>query len=160
MKLYDENKSISGFNLRKLLFVQDNHEYVRGLVETVFKLWEKKKIHPIIDSVFAFEDVADAMQKMHDRRNVGKIILDPAAEPKPKPIPDPEVEAKEKPPGRTTSLLRKLSTKTVRDNSAASGAASASTSGAEKKDEKEEEKKDEKKDEKKETNGSKDGDKK
>lgn len=25
------------------------------------------------------------MQKMHDRKNIGKIVLDPAAEPKPKP---------------------------------------------------------------------------
>lgn len=25
------------------------------------------------------------MQKMHDRKNIGKLILDPSAEPKPKP---------------------------------------------------------------------------
>lgn len=30
--------------------------------------------------------VAEAMQKMHDRKNVGKLILDPSLEPKPKPV--------------------------------------------------------------------------
>lgn len=34
--------------------------------------------------LFHFQ-VAEAMQKMHDRKNVGKIILDPSLEPKPKP---------------------------------------------------------------------------
>jgi len=29
--------------------------------------------------------VPEAMQKMHDRKNVGKIVLDPSLEPKPKP---------------------------------------------------------------------------
>lgn len=29
--------------------------------------------------------VAEAMQKMHDRKNVGKLVLDPSLEPKPKP---------------------------------------------------------------------------
>lgn len=34
------------------------------------------------------------MQKMHDRKNIGKIILDPAAEPKPKPATPAKVKAK------------------------------------------------------------------
>lgn len=29
--------------------------------------------------------VGEAMQKMHDRKNIGKIVLDPSLEPKPKP---------------------------------------------------------------------------
>lgn len=33
---------------------------------------------------FVCIQVADAMQKMHDRKNVGKLILDPTMEPKPK----------------------------------------------------------------------------
>lgn len=34
------------------------------------------------------------MQKMHDRKNIGKIVLDPAAEPKPKPATPAKVKAK------------------------------------------------------------------
>lgn len=77
---------MSGFNLRKLLFQQDAHMYVRSLVDKIMDLWRKKKILPIIDSCWAFEDIPDAMQKMHDRRNVGKIVIDPAMEPRPKPV--------------------------------------------------------------------------
>lgn len=84
-KLFDENKSIAGFNLRHLLFQQNQVEYVSGILAKVFDLWSKKKITPVIDSKWAFEDVSEAMQKMHDRKNIGKLILDPSAEPKPKP---------------------------------------------------------------------------
>lgn len=93
IKLYDDNKTISGFNLRHLLFQQNQHEYVAGKVATVFELFATKKITPVIDSSWAFEDIAEAMQKMHDRKNVGKLLLDPSKEPKPKPA-EPEKVAK------------------------------------------------------------------
>lgn len=86
MKLYDENKTLAGFNLRHLLYQQNRHEYVRGVVEKVYKLFEEGKIKPIIDSTWAFEDIPEAMQKLHDRKNIGKVTLDPAMEPKPKPV--------------------------------------------------------------------------
>lgn len=35
------------------------------------------------------------MQKMHDRKNIGKIILDPSLEPKPKPATPAKGKAKE-----------------------------------------------------------------
>jgi len=93
IKLYDDNKTISGFNLRHLLFQQNQHEYVAKKIATVFSLFKTKKINPIVDSTWAFEDIAEAMQKMHDRKNVGKLVLDPAKEPKPKPA-EPEKPAK------------------------------------------------------------------
>jgi hypothetical protein len=96
MKLYDENRTVSGFNLRRLLYQQDEHAYVRKLVEKVYKLYEDKTISSVIDSTWAFEDVAEAMQKMHDRKNLGKIILDPAQEPKPRPPEEETVKGKKK----------------------------------------------------------------
>ena len=39
--------------------------------------------------------VAEAMQKMHDRKNVGKVILDPSLEPKPKPATPAKGKSKE-----------------------------------------------------------------
>ncbi|XP_022705917.1 synaptic vesicle membrane protein VAT-1 homolog-like isoform X1 [Varroa jacobsoni] len=93
IKLYDDNKSISGFNLRHLLFQQGQHEYVARKVQTVFELFKASKISPVIDSVWAFEDIAEAMQKMHDRRNLGKLLLDPAQAPKPRPA-EPEKPVK------------------------------------------------------------------
>lgn len=51
----------------------------------MFDLWKDGKIKPVIDSTWAIEDVAEAMQKLHDRKNIGKVVLDPAQTPKPKP---------------------------------------------------------------------------
>uniref|UniRef100_U5EL92 Putative vesicle amine transport protein 1 log-like protein n=1 Tax=Corethrella appendiculata TaxID=1370023 RepID=U5EL92_9DIPT len=85
IKLFDENKSLSGFNLRHLLYQQDGSEYVRSTVDKIFGLWKDGKVKPVVDSAWALEDVAEAMQKLHDRKNIGKVVLDPALEPKPKP---------------------------------------------------------------------------
>ncbi|KAG8173359.1 hypothetical protein JTE90_000416 [Oedothorax gibbosus] len=86
MKLFDENRSVSGFHLRHLLYKQDGHEYVRNAVEKIFKLWLDGQIKPIVDSTYAFEDIPEAMQHLHERKNIGKITIDPAMEPKPKPV--------------------------------------------------------------------------
>lgn len=96
IKLFDENKGLSGFNLRHLMYQQDGHEYVRKTVEKVVELWKAGSIKPTIDSTYALEDVAEAMQKMHDRKNIGKLILDPAMEPKPKPATPAKSKAKDK----------------------------------------------------------------
>lgn len=88
IKLYEESKVISGFNLRHLLYQQGMHDYVKGVVSKVFSLYEQKKIAPVVDSSWAFEDVTEAMQKMHDHKNVGKLTLNPSLEPKPKPQPE------------------------------------------------------------------------
>uniref|UniRef100_A0A131XLP1 Putative vesicle amine transport protein n=1 Tax=Hyalomma excavatum TaxID=257692 RepID=A0A131XLP1_9ACAR len=88
IKLYEESKVISGFNLRHLLYQQGMHDYVKGVVSKVFSLYEQKKITPVVDSSWAFEDVTEAMQKMHDHKNVGKLTLNPSLEPKPKPQPE------------------------------------------------------------------------
>ncbi|CAH0550798.1 unnamed protein product [Brassicogethes aeneus] len=85
LKLFDENRTLSGFNLRRLMYAQNGADYVQKTVQEVFKLFQDGKIKPLLDSTWALEDVAEAMQKMHDRKNVGKIILDPSLEPKPKP---------------------------------------------------------------------------
>ncbi|GFO27084.1 synaptic vesicle membrane protein vat-1-like protein [Plakobranchus ocellatus] len=84
LKLFDDNKVIGGFQLRRLLFRQGHHAYVRSVVTRVMELHTQGKIKPVIDSVWAFEDVGEAMQKLCDRKNIGKVILDPTAEPKPK----------------------------------------------------------------------------
>ncbi|CAG5118695.1 unnamed protein product, partial [Candidula unifasciata] len=92
LKLYDDNKLIGGFQLRRLLFRQGHYEYIGKVVSKVLDLYNQGKIKPTIDSVWAFEDVGEAMQKLCDRKNVGKIILDPTAEPRPK---SPEKKAPE-----------------------------------------------------------------
>lgn len=85
LKLFDENKSLAGFNLRHLMYQQDGAEHVKQTVSKVFQLFQEGKIKPLLDSTWALEDVVEAMQKMHDHKNVGKMILNPSLEPKPKP---------------------------------------------------------------------------
>lgn len=94
IKLFDENKSLAGFNLRHLLYMQDGSAYVRSTVEKIFGLWKDGKVKPVVDSAWALEDVAEAMQKMHDRKNIGKLVLDPAMEPKPKPATPAKTKSK------------------------------------------------------------------
>lgn len=97
IKLYDENKTVSGFQLRHLAFQQGQHQYVRGIMNKLFQLYSQGKIQPVVDSTWAFEDVAEAMQKMHDRKNIGKIIIDPSLEPKPKAQPSKSKEGSPQP---------------------------------------------------------------
>lgn len=58
IKLFDENKSIAGFNLRHLLFQQNKVDYVSGVLTKIFDLWKASKITPVIDSEWALEDVS------------------------------------------------------------------------------------------------------
>lgn len=97
IKLFDENKTLGGFNLRHFLHHQNGSDVIHSVYEKVIALWKKGTIKPVIDSTWALEDVHEGMQKMHERKNVGKIILDPSLEPKPKPAtPAKEKGKKEK----------------------------------------------------------------
>jgi hypothetical protein len=58
--LFDENKSLSGFCLRHLLYQQDGSDYVKNAVTQVFDLWKAGKVVPTVDSTWAFEDVSIA----------------------------------------------------------------------------------------------------
>lgn len=93
LKLYDDNKFLAGFQLRQLLFRENQHEYVRQLMDKLFKLYTDGTIKPVIDQVASFEDIAEAMQRLHDRKNIGKIILDPTIQPKEKTKNEAEAEA-------------------------------------------------------------------
>ncbi|XP_043479653.1 synaptic vesicle membrane protein VAT-1 homolog-like isoform X1 [Leptopilina heterotoma] len=96
IKLFYENKTISGFNLRHLMYQSGCHGFVRKAVNQVFQLWKDGKVKPVVDSTWALEDVPEAMQRMHDRKNVGKIVLDPSQEPKPKPATPAKSKTKDK----------------------------------------------------------------
>ncbi|XP_011648270.1 synaptic vesicle membrane protein VAT-1 homolog-like [Pogonomyrmex barbatus] len=96
IKLFDENKTLSGLNLRHLMYQHGSHAFVRRAVNQVYTLWSEGKIKPVVDSTWALEDVPEAMQKMHDRKNIGKIVLDPSLEPKPKPATPAKGKAKDK----------------------------------------------------------------
>ncbi|XP_060924845.1 synaptic vesicle membrane protein VAT-1 homolog-like [Limanda limanda] len=83
IKLYEENKVIAGFSLLNLLFKQGRCSLVRAVMEKLLRLYEQKKIKPVVDSLWALEEVKEAMQRIHDRGNIGKLILDVEKSPTP-----------------------------------------------------------------------------
>ncbi|GAA6233695.1 synaptic vesicle membrane protein VAT-1 homolog-like [Lates japonicus] len=83
IKLYEENKVIAGFSLLNLLFKQGRCSLVRSVMDKLLNLYEQKKIKPVVDSLWALEEVKEAMQRIHDRGNIGKLILDVEKSPTP-----------------------------------------------------------------------------
>ena len=58
-KLYEENRSISGFNLHNYLFNPMHHtrRFITEIFNKLFGLYNDGLIKPIIDSVYSFDDV-------------------------------------------------------------------------------------------------------
>ena len=53
-----------------------DEQVFRDHLESLSKMLLKGQIDPVIDSVWRFEQVADAQRHMHDRKNRGKVLLD------------------------------------------------------------------------------------
>lgn len=64
IKLFDENKTLAGFNLRHLLRQQGGTERAHRAMDKVMALWKEGAIKPIIDSTWALEDVS-IMSQLH-----------------------------------------------------------------------------------------------
>uniref|UniRef100_A0A1A8KYP5 Vesicle amine transport protein 1 homolog (T. californica) n=2 Tax=Nothobranchius pienaari TaxID=704102 RepID=A0A1A8KYP5_9TELE len=73
LKLRQTNKAISGFHLGYI----DDEELFDGTIFKLLELYKQGKIKPRIDSCYHFEEVAEAMKRMHERQNIGKVILLP-----------------------------------------------------------------------------------
>ncbi|KAM9336517.1 synaptic vesicle membrane protein VAT-1 homolog [Symphorus nematophorus] len=96
LKLMQANKAVCGFHLG---YISDEELICRTMTK-LLELYGQGKIKPHIDSCYHFEEVADAMKRMHDRQNIGKIILLPEPKkveekPKPDPVPVENVEKTE-----------------------------------------------------------------
>jgi len=74
LRLQGENRAVAGFHLGHLL---RRPELVRGALSELVALWRERKIRPRVDSTFAFARAADAHRHMHERKNVGKVVLVP-----------------------------------------------------------------------------------
>uniref|UniRef100_A0A8C3Y3Y1 Vesicle amine transport 1 like n=1 Tax=Catharus ustulatus TaxID=91951 RepID=A0A8C3Y3Y1_CATUS len=83
IKLYEENKVIAGFSLLNLLFKQNRGGLIKDVMDKLLNLYKSKKIKPVVDSLWALEEVKEAMQRIHDRGNIGKLILDVEKAPTP-----------------------------------------------------------------------------
>ena len=106
VKLFENNTSISGFSLRQFLYQQNGHEHVRATVDKVYALFLDGKVKPTIDSRFAFENVNEAMLRLHERQNIGKVVLDVKLQPV-----EEEPQPKRASRFSTKNLLKKSSEK-------------------------------------------------
>ncbi|CAF1171437.1 unnamed protein product [Rotaria magnacalcarata] len=79
LRLFQDSKSIHGFNLIQLLQYgsNDTRRYLSDIMHKVFLLYKEGKIKPVVDSVFTFEDVNSALGKLIERKNIGKVVIEP-----------------------------------------------------------------------------------
>jgi NADPH:quinone reductase-like Zn-dependent oxidoreductase len=72
LKMMSSNKAVFGVHMGLL----DNESVFRGHLEVLSEMLLKGQIDPVIDSVWRFEQVAEAQKHIHDRKNRGKVLLD------------------------------------------------------------------------------------
>uniref|UniRef100_A0A3Q3LE58 Vesicle amine transport 1 n=1 Tax=Labrus bergylta TaxID=56723 RepID=A0A3Q3LE58_9LABR len=86
LSLIQGNKSVCGFHLG---YLDGEMELISQAMNTILDLYKEGKVKPHIDSTWHMEQVGDAMRKMQERNNIGKVILTTE--------PMPEEEKKEEP---------------------------------------------------------------
>jgi synaptic vesicle membrane protein VAT-1 len=74
MSLMDQNRGVAGVNMGHLW---KEVEMLTGEMRELLALYRRGKIKPTVDSVFKFADAAAAHRRMHERKNVGKVVLVP-----------------------------------------------------------------------------------
>ncbi len=72
LKMMRSNKAVFGVHMGLL----DDESIFKGHLEALSSMLLEGQIDPIIDSIWRFEQVAEAQKHMHDRKNRGKILLD------------------------------------------------------------------------------------
>ena len=78
LSILPSNKSIAGYHLGHLLKdLEKAKEIAFNTLNELFRLYCEGSIKPQIDNIYPFSKVAEAMQRMHSRQNIGKILLRP-----------------------------------------------------------------------------------
>jgi len=75
------NKSIAGYHLGYLLKdLTNNKELALNTINELFRLYNEGALKPQVDNIYPFSKIGDAMQRMHNRQNIGKVLLQPDSE--------------------------------------------------------------------------------
>lgn len=72
LRLMTSNKAVFGVHMGLL----EDETVFKGHLASLSEMLKKGEIDPIIDSVWRFENVADAQMHIHNRKNRGKVLLD------------------------------------------------------------------------------------
>ena len=74
LALLSDNRSVHGLHLGRLF---GEVPRLTPLMELVCSEIEAGRLQPVIARAFSFAPAGDAHQFMHDRENIGKIVLTP-----------------------------------------------------------------------------------
>jgi synaptic vesicle membrane protein VAT-1 len=72
LKLLDEGVAVIGVNLGQL---QSRTALLRSELDEIFRMYSAGTIKPVIGKIFPLAEGAAAHQYIHDRKNIGKVIL-------------------------------------------------------------------------------------
>jgi NADPH:quinone reductase-like Zn-dependent oxidoreductase len=74
LRLINENKGVLGVNVGHLWH---KSLLVRGWCEQLLAWYEEGNLHPHVDRAFPFAQAPAAHQYLHDRKAIGKVLLEP-----------------------------------------------------------------------------------
>ncbi|XP_040918486.1 synaptic vesicle membrane protein VAT-1 homolog [Toxotes jaculatrix] len=134
LSLIQGNKSVCGFHLG---YLDGETELIAQAMNTILDLYKQGKVKPRIDSTWHLEQVGDAMRKMQERNNIGKVILSTE--------PMPEEEKKEEPKKEDKKEDKKKEDKKKDDKKKDDGKKEEKKDDKKKEEPKKEEKKEEEK---------------
>lgn len=72
LKMMSDNFAVIGVNLGRL---QSRGALLRGELDELFRMYDGGKIKPVIGKTFPLVDAALAHRYIHERKNIGKVIL-------------------------------------------------------------------------------------
>ena len=72
IRMMNSNKSVFGVHMG----MWKDEDVIKQQMVSLANMLENGLIDPVIDSVYRFEQVAEAQQHIHDRGNRGKVLLD------------------------------------------------------------------------------------
>jgi synaptic vesicle membrane protein VAT-1 len=72
LKLMSQNISVIGVNLGRMA---SRGPLLRSELDEIFRMYKAGKIKPVIGKTFPLGDAAAAHRFIHDRKNIGKVIL-------------------------------------------------------------------------------------
>lgn len=72
LRLMSENRAVVGVHLGRL-----RPETIRQEYEALFRYFAEGRIHPYVDKTYPLAQAPAAHQYIHDRKNVGKVLLIP-----------------------------------------------------------------------------------
>ena len=71
-KLREKNVTLSGFLMWPLI---ENKKMCSNSFAEIFKILKTKKIIPVIDKIFPLKDINQAIRRIRQRKNIGKVLI-------------------------------------------------------------------------------------